>query len=83
MDDTPEHIERRFREMMMARSPVDRLKMACDMFTTAKTLVLAGIAQDAKDATPDEVRKLLFLRMYGQDFSPERQAKILAALKLG
>jgi len=81
MDDTPEHIERRFRELMMARSPIDRLKMACDMFTTAKTLALAGIAQEAKDATPSEVRKLLFLRMYGQDFSPQQRAKIAAHIE--
>jgi hypothetical protein len=81
MDDTPEHIERRFRELMMARSPVDRLKMACDMFTTAKTLALAGIAQEAKDATPAEVRKLLFIRMYGQDFSPRQRAKIAAHIE--
>ncbi len=83
MTDTPEHIERRFREMMMARSPVDRLKTACDMFTTAKALMLAEIHDTSPDATPAEVRKLLFLKMYGQDFSPERQAKILAYLERG
>ena len=68
---------------MMARSSVDRLKMACDMFTTAKILALAGIAQDAKNSAPFYDLKLLFIMMYGKYYSPERQTKILAAREKG
>ena len=39
MKDTSDAIEAKFREMILARSPSERLAMACGMFATAKELV--------------------------------------------
>jgi hypothetical protein len=80
MNDTPRDVEFRFREMVLTRSPSERLAMACRMFTTARALVLAGIPGAWEDSTSGELRRLLFLRTYGQDFGPEQQAKILSFL---
>ena len=80
MKDTPETIETKFRAMVLARSPAERLSMACGMFATAKTLVKAGILQEDRDLDPGELRQQIFLRLYGDDFDETDKAKILAAL---
>ena len=80
MSDTSREVELRFRNMMMRRSPGERLAMACRMFTTARTLVLAGIAGSPEELDPGELRGLLFRRTYGKDFSPEQIARIVSAL---
>ena len=53
--------------------------MACRMFSAAKALAHAGIsAGGAKSAA--EVRALVFLRLYGQDFDQTERTKILDQL---
>ena len=42
--------------------------MACRMFATGKALVRAAIL-DEGSVSPEELRGLLFLRLYGEDFS--------------
>ena len=81
MNDTPKEIEDRFREMVMSRSPVERLKMAADMFDAARVLVQAGIRRELGDLSPVEMKKETFLRFYGQDFSEEEMERILKALE--
>ena len=80
MKDTPRHIENRFREMMLARSPGGRLAMACGMFATARSLVLAGIRNTHGELNSVETRGQLFLRFYGMDFEPEKRERILEHL---
>jgi hypothetical protein len=83
MNDNPIDIEERFRKMIMARSPQERLAMACRMFATAKTLVRAGIKEEhGLIDDPYELRKHMFLRLYGQDFGETEQAKILDSWRL-
>lgn len=81
MNDTSPEMEQRFREMLMARSGEERLKMACSMHETARHLVIASLLQENPNATPEELRRGLFLRFYGQDFSPEESERILTALE--
>jgi len=80
MKDTPEAVEKRFREMMMARSPAERLAMACRMFSTAKALVRAGLLHKHGHLEPQELRRHIFLRFYGNDFSKEECERILDVL---
>lgn len=80
MNDTSPEMERRFREMLISRSPEDRLKMACSMHETARRLVIASLLQQNPNATPADLRRGLFLRFYADDFSPEETGRILAAL---
>ena len=62
----------------MAKSPGERLAMACCMFETFKALILAEIRATNRNLTERDVRKQLFLRLYGQDFGPEQRERILA-----
>jgi hypothetical protein len=76
--DTSPDMRERYRSMIMARSPEQRLIMATQMFGTAKALVIAGLADEAN---PDGLspRACLFLRLYGRDFDPQERGRIVAA----
>lgn len=80
MKDTPPEIEARYRAMLMQRSGEDRLTMGCAMRETARALVEASILEQDPQATPEAVRKGLFLRFYGHEFDAESRAKIFAAI---
>jgi hypothetical protein len=62
MNDTPKEIEDWFREMIMARSGAERLMMECQMFDTARSIIIASMP---KDLPEDEFKLQLFERIYG------------------
>jgi len=71
-------LERRYRALPGAR----RVEMACGMFDDAKALAISGILSEHPGLDRSELRKRLFLRIFGEDFAPEKARKILAHLKL-
>ena len=81
MKDTPPEMEVRYRDMLLQLSGEERLKMGCAMRERARALVAASIREQDPQATPEAVRKGLFLRFYGHEFSAESRAKILAAIE--
>lgn len=81
MKDTPPEMDARYRAMLMQRSGEERLKMGCAMRETARALIEASILEQDPQATPETVRKGLFLRFYGNEFDAECQAKILTAIE--
>jgi hypothetical protein len=80
MKDTPTAIERFFTRKLLDLAADERLAMACRMFSAAKVLVNAGISADGAMSAA-EVRALVFLRLYGQDFDQVKRAKILSRLE--
>jgi hypothetical protein len=81
MKDTLPEMEARYRDMLMQLSGEERLKMGCAMRETARALVDASIREQDPQATPEAVRKGVFLRFYGHEFDVESRAKILAAIE--
>ncbi len=81
MRDTNPEIEERFVEMMMRRSGQERLRMGFSMFNMARRQVVASIKMNKPNADRKEIRKGIFLRFYGQDFSVEDQKKILPRIE--
>lgn len=77
MNDTSPEVEFRFHTMMMKKSGEDRLKMGFTMFGMARRQVIASISMNKPDADIQEIRKEIFIRFYGQDFSLKEQKKIL------
>ena len=73
----------RFRGMIVALSPGDRIAAACRMFSTAKALVRAGIISQCGGKEPPDIRKRIFLRFYASDFEPAEMEKVLDRLGLG
>ena len=81
MTDTPPHIEQLYREMLMRRSGVERLRMGAAMFETAKRLVRASLGDpEGRDNSP-HMRAKLFLRIYGQDFDAASRERIIERLR--
>jgi hypothetical protein len=83
MKDTPAHIERLYREMLMRRSGAERLRQGAAMFETAKKLVRASLGDAEGLDRSAEMRVKLFLRIYGQDFDPQTRERIAARLRRG
>ncbi len=80
MNDTDPIMESCFLEMMMKKSGQERLKMGFSMFDMARRQVIASIKAKNPNADIREIRREIFLRFYGQDFSPEEREKILRHL---
>ena len=77
MNDTAPEIEAIFEQMMMNKSGQERLQMGFSMFNMARRQVTAAIRNNKPDADAVEIRREIFLRFYGNDFSQEDQKKIL------
>jgi hypothetical protein len=80
MKDTSKTTEQLFTSMLMDVAPEKRLAMACRMFSAAMELVHAGISSEGEMPT-SEVRAIMFLRLYGQDFNRDKCTKILSRIK--
>ena len=80
MKDTSDAMEQKYRDMLLKRSGEERLKMGCSIHAMARALVRASALQADPSASPATLRKILFLRFYGQDFDSATRKRILRAL---
>ena len=63
MTDTSPEIEELVRQKLMARSGEERFLMGVLMFDSARAMVLASFPADL---SPEELKRRLFQRLYGQ-----------------
>jgi response regulator RpfG family c-di-GMP phosphodiesterase len=68
MIDTSPGITKKYRAMIMSKTPTERLKMASRMFDSGKKLVKAGIIAKSGILSEEEMRAAIFTRMYQQNF---------------
>ena len=61
MKDTTKEIEEKYRQMLMAKSGAERMKMASSMFETAKKFVEASLPEGL---TEEEKREAMIKRIY-------------------
>ncbi len=80
MNDTNPDIAVRFRNLMMRKSGQERLLMGCSMYDTAKQIVLSAIHNRRPGITDAEIKREIFLRFYGLEFSRADKEKFLSAL---
>lgn len=78
--DTPPEVQRQFVALLMQKSGQERLNMGFEMFDLARRLVIAGIQTAYPNCDERTLRTQIFLRFYGQDFSPQQREKILARI---
>jgi Uncharacterised protein family (UPF0158) len=78
--DTPPEFMQRYRAMLLARSPEERLKMGCSMGATTRALLRASVLAQDPHASPAAVRRALFLRFYGHEFDASERERILVRL---
>lgn len=73
-------IQSRFRRMMMAKSPEERLRMGCSMFGAAKQIVVSSIEEKHPQYTSEQMKGEVFRRFYKGDFSDSEINKVLSVL---
>jgi hypothetical protein len=64
MNDTPPEVEKLYREMIMSRTPEERMQMAFSMMATGRQLILSSLPEGLSEA---EKRRQLFERMYADE----------------
>ncbi len=77
MSDTPTQIQQRYKEMLMSRTPTERLRMVSRMYDTGRKLVISGIQNRKQQLNGSQLRGQLFLRMYRSDFTAADRKKII------
>lgn len=77
MNDTSKNIKQIYNEKLMAKSPLERLKMASDMYDSVKRLSKSGLLREKKHLDQPMLRRELFLRIYGSDFSVSERKRIV------
>jgi hypothetical protein len=80
MSDTDTPVAQRYRTMILSRPAGERLKMGCSMDATARELVRASALAANPQASPAEVRRTIFLRLYGSEFDGGERERVLAWL---
>jgi len=80
MFDTHPDIAVRFRDLMMRKSGQERLLMGCSMYDTAKEIVRSAVRNRQPGITDAEIKREIFLRFYGPEFSQADREKLLSAL---
>jgi hypothetical protein len=80
MNDTHPNVAIRYRDLMMSETGEQRLRMGCSMFDTAKQIVRSAIYNSRPEITDAEMKREIFLRFYGHEFSPPDREKLISAL---
>lgn len=81
MNDTKPHIEQKMRELIQAKSPIERLQMGSSMHETSRNLIIWAIQKEYPSITPTALKQQIFLKFYGNDFTPTQCEKILKHLE--
>lgn len=77
--DTSPDMQDKYRKLLMALSPGERVIKCCGMFNAAKALAVAGL-EDEENPDGLSLKARLFLCLYRDDFSREDRDRIVATL---
>lgn len=80
-DDTTPRAAALFHELMMRKSPQERVRMASSMFETARRIALSSIRLQHPGISPAEERVQLFLRFYEADLTPAQVERYVAGIR--
>ena len=76
MHDTPVKIRQLYNDMLLSKSPLERLRMVSRMYDSVKKFAISGILKERQYLDPPRLRKELFLRIVGSDFSTSDRERI-------
>lgn len=66
----------------MKLSPLRRLEMASEMASAARIVMREGIRLEHGALEEGELRVQMFLRLYGDEFDPERRKRIIERIRM-
>ncbi|HSR66735.1 MAG TPA: hypothetical protein VLU25_02245 [Acidobacteriota bacterium] len=78
MNDTSPEMRRQFHEVLMTRTPQQRVAMAAEMFDTARRIVLSSLPSEWSEA---DKKVALVKRFYGRDLDPEFMDQVAEAIR--
>ncbi len=81
MNDTSAEMDEKMREMIRIKTPLERLKMGSSMYATSRYLIERAIVEQNPLISKKELKKEVFLKFYGNDFSKEDCEKIVKYLQ--
>lgn len=81
MNDTSPMMEKKLREMIQSKDPIERLKMGCSMYQTSRYLIERAILEENPLISKGDLKKEIFLKFYRDDFSPQECEKIIKHLQ--
>lgn len=73
-------MEARHRAMLRACSGAERVAIISNMFDMMRRIAISSIRASSPGIGEGELRQRLFLRDYGDEFTPEQRERILAAI---
>ncbi len=79
MNDTEKEVAEIYRKMLCRLSPQKRLKMAAEMFSDCRKIVIDSLRQ--QNLPDQDVRLEIFKRFYASDFTKSECEQILAHLQ--
>lgn len=74
MKDTSKKIEKIYTDLLLKKTPEERLKMGCSMFDLACAIIKSSFPRSLSNL---EKRQNLFLRLYELDFNEDIKNKLL------
>ena len=77
MTDTNPAIRSKFIQLIMAKSPEEKVLMGCSMFDAAKQIVKDSMRKNIPKGAPQYTKQEIFLRFYAMDFEESVKRKIL------
>ena len=80
MNDTSPAVNAHFESLIMQKSAEERLRMGCSMFDAAKQIVKSSSLETNPSIQEKQMRREIFVRFYGQEFTESQRNGILMAL---
>ena len=77
MNDTTPEMEAHLDALCADKSPAERLRMGCSMFSSSRELVKAGILRERPNISANELRVEMFRIYYRDDFCPNELKRII------
>lgn len=81
MDDTSLAMTEKLNELIRNKTPAERAQMGSSMYDTSRALIERHILINNPLISKKELKKELFLKFYGDDFSTEELDRILKHLE--
>ncbi|TVQ89901.1 MAG: hypothetical protein EA393_06370 [Bacteroidetes bacterium] len=81
MQDTPEHIIQKQREIIHSKSPDERFMIGVEAINFGRKMVESSIRQSNPHISEIDLKVETFKRYYSQSFDPEELKKILEELR--
>lgn len=78
--DTSPEVQAMLQELLKKRSGEERVRMACDMFQSARRLILAGLPKELASSAVER-RIATLLRMYHDDLEQDFLGRVIADLR--